>query len=276
MMRQMFLAATAVALISVTAGAADLPSREAPPPAPTPYIAPTVFSWTGFYAGVNAGWTRQENRLSIDGFSGFDPILGAGTDAALTAGFPARISNSRDGFIGGAQVGYNQQFDMFVVGVEADINFLGNGRSTVSALGPSVAVGNIAPNTMTINGSSRTEWLGTARLRAGAAIDRLLVYGTGGLAFGSPNHTLSVVQGGVVTHTGSDDDMQAGWTLGGGGEYAFTDNLTMKAEYLYYDLGRTSVTARYVGADARLTNTTLRGRFDNRGHIARVGLNYKF
>lgn len=274
-MKQVVLAAATLALISSTAGAADLPSREAPP-APAPYVAPMVFTWTGFYAGVNAGWTRQENRLSIDGFSGFDAIFGAGTDAALTAGFPARVSNSRDGFIGGVQAGYNRQFDMFVVGVEADLSFLGSNRSSVSVVGPSVAVGNFAANSMTINGSSHTEWLGTARLRAGVAIDRLLIYGTGGLAFGAPNHRLSVIQGGVVTHSGSDDEMKIGWTLGGGGEYAFTDNLTMKAEYLYYDLDDSSVTARYVGAVPRLVDTTLRGSFDNRGHIARLGLNYKF
>jgi outer membrane immunogenic protein len=217
-----------------------------------------MFTWTGFYAGVNAGWVQNQSRVDNRGFSGTN------LDAALNAAFPARLgSTSRSGFIGGVQAGYNQQFGMFVAGIEADINWLGDRRSTTST----TRLGNVNVGTR-----SRTDWLGTARLRAGVAIDRLMVYGTGGLAFGAPNHRTTVSIGGATTHTGSSDDMKAGWTLGGGAEFAFTDNVTMKAEYLYYDLGRTTVTANPVGANTG----TLRTRYDNNGHIARVGLNYKF
>jgi outer membrane immunogenic protein len=123
---------------------------------------------------------------------------------------------------------------------------------------------------------TRYHWLGTLRLRGGVAIDRLLVYGTGGLAYGAPKNRIDVSIGPFLpSHTGSNDDVRAGWTLGTGAEYAVTNNLTMKAEYLYYDLGRTTVTATATN-DYPLADTTATGRFDNRGHIARVGINYKF
>jgi len=270
-MKRLILASTALAMMSASAFAADLPARTMAP-APAPFVSAPMFTWTGFYAGVNAGWVRNETRVDNRGTAGFDAAFGAGTDAALAGAFPARLGSSdRNGFIGGVQAGYNQQFGMFVAGIEADINWLGNrsaSTSTTRTFGaPIFGDVNVATR-------SRTDWLGTARLRAGVAIDRVMIYGTGGLAFGAPNHRLNVTTGGVLTHTGTNDDMKAGWTLGAGAEYAFTNNITMKAEYLYYDLGRTSVTATPTAAGA--VGTSASARFDNKGHIARVGLNYKF
>jgi len=259
-MKRLILASTALALMSASAFAADLPARTMAP-APAPFVAPPMFTWTGFYAGVNAGWTRSETRVDNRGFAG------TGADAALNAGFPARFGSSdRNDFIGGVQAGYNQQFGMFVAGIEADINWLGNRRTNTST------AGGVGVPTFAVATTTRTDWLGTARLRAGVAIDRVMIYGTGGLAFGSPNHRVTVTNGGVPTHTGSNDDMKAGWTIGAGAEYAFTNNITMKAEYLYYDLGRTTVTANPTAGNTG----TLSTRFENKGHIARVGLNYKF
>jgi outer membrane immunogenic protein len=278
-MKRLILASTALALMSASAMAADLPARTMAP-APAPFVAaPPMFTWTGFYAGVNAGWVRTENRVYNRGTAGFDALVGPGTDAALTAGFPARFgSTNRNGFIGGVQAGYNQQFGMFVAGIEADINWLGNRRTNTSTAGTGLAgPGGLTAGGLSVATSSRTDWLGTARLRGGVAFDRFLVYGTGGLAFGAPNHSLSVVANGVGTiHTGSNDDWKAGWTAGAGVEFAFTNNVTMKAEYLYYDLGRTTVTATPTALGAGLPGTSASARFDNKGHIARVGLNWKF
>lgn len=267
-MKRLILASTALAMMSASAFAADLPARTMAP-APAPFVAAPMFTWTGFYAGVNAGWVRNETRVANRGFAGF----GAAGDDALTAAFPARFgSTNRNGFIGGVQAGYNQQFGMFVAGIEADINWLGNRRANTSVAGA-------APfDDLVVGTSSRTDWLGTARLRAGVAIDRVMIYGTGGLAFGSPNHRLTVTDAttNTVLHSGANDDMKAGWTLGAGAEYAFTNNITMKAEYLYYDLGRTTVTATPTVGGGAPAGTSASGRFDNKGHIARVGLNYKF
>jgi outer membrane immunogenic protein len=265
-MKRLILASTALALMSASAMAADLPARTMAP-APAPFIAPPMFTWTGFYAGVNAGWTRSEGRVDRGAFSG----VGAGVlDAPLNNAFPTRLgTNNRNGFIGGVQAGYNQQFGMFVGGIEADINWLGDRRfrtSTTRDFNP------LVPAVVTLGTTSRTDWLGTARLRAGVGFDRFLVYATGGLAFGAPNHRVNVTVNNALTHTGSNDDWKAGWTAGGGVEFAFTNNMTMKAEYLYYDLGRTTVTANPVApADGSVS-----ARFDNKGHIARVGLNWKF
>ncbi len=254
-MKRIILASSALALMAGSALAADLPTRTMAP-APSPVYAPPVFTWTGFYVGVNAGWNRNESEATNRGFTG------------VVASYPRINLGDRNSFIGGFQAGYNQQFGMFVGGVEADINFLGNRRSTGT-----VAVAGLPGVVDNATATSRLDWLGTVRLRGGVAIDRLMVYGTGGLAFGNPNYRVTLSGPTGTTHTGSSDEIEAGWTLGAGAEYAFTDNLTMKAEYLYYDLGRTTVTAAPVPLFAGTSNSA---RFETQGHIARVGLNYKF
>ncbi|MGY6569207.1 MAG: outer membrane protein, partial [Salinarimonas sp.] len=173
------------------------------------------------------------------------------------------------GFIGGLQAGYNQQFDMFVAGIEADINFLGNRRTTGNA-----AVTGLGGAVTGVSASSRLDWLGTVRARAGVAVDRVFFYGTGGLAFGAPDQRLVLTGPAGVTHRGTNSDTRFGWTLGAGAEFAMMDNLTLKAEYLYYDLGRNSVTAAATAVGPAGTSNT--ARFENTGHIARVGMNFRF
>jgi outer membrane immunogenic protein len=171
------LAATALSVAGVSAAsAADLPMRAAPP-APV-FAAAPVFTWTGFYVGVNAGygWSNDD----------FDAIDLADDD-------------NDGGFIGGAQVGYNYQIGSFVVGLEGDIQYADFGRE-FSYLG---------------NDFESSDWFGTVRARAGVAFGQALIYGTGGFAFA--------------------DDV-GGWTVGGGVEYAFTNNLSLKVEGLYVNL----------------------------------------
>jgi len=148
-MKRTLLASTALAFLAVPAFAADLPSSE-PAPAPQTYTAPPVFTWTGFYAGVNVGWNQNEMDVRNRGFTG-------------TTGSYNPFSEKKNGFIGGFQVGYNQQFDMFVAGVEADLNYLGNRRASGSTAR--------SPNG-TVSGTSRLDWLGTLRARAGVAMDK--------------------------------------------------------------------------------------------------------
>lgn len=255
-MKRIFLASTALALLAGPALAADLPART-PAPAPQAFTAPPVFTWTGFYAGANIGWTQNEISARNRGFGG------------VTGAYP-NFSKTSNGFIGGLQAGYNQQFDMFVAGIEADINFLGNRRTTGNAAVTGVPGGLVTG----VSASSRLDWLGTVRARAGVAFDRVFFYGTGGLAFGAPDQRLVLTGPTGTTHRGTNSDTRLGWTLGAGAEFAMMDNLTLKAEYLYYDLGRNSVTA--TAAQAGVAGTSNTARFENTGHIARVGMNFRF
>jgi outer membrane immunogenic protein len=195
------LAATAaLAIAASTAHAADLPGRYSPAPA---YNALPVFTWTGFYAGLNAGygWNVGDSRF-------YDPAFGA-------------VKGRRSGgFVGGAQAGYNYQFGMFVAGVETDLQY--------------AAVGNKGASYGTTYYPGASDgFFGTIRARAGVAFDRALVYGTGGFAYGDigGNRGYDTLLG---YHSG--DEINWGWTLGGGVEYAITNNFTAKVEGLYVDL----------------------------------------
>jgi outer membrane immunogenic protein len=183
--------AAALAIASSAASAADLPSRRA---APAPVIAAVpVFTWTGLYVGVNAGygWNTNDDDVVIGG------VVFEGDDEG--------------GFVGGAQIGYNYQVGSFVFGVETDIQY--------ADLGGDNDFGGI------LDDDDSDSWFGTVRARAGVAFDRALVYVTGGLAYGEVNNGFY-----------GSDDVNVGWTIGAGVEYAFTDNLTLKVEGLYVNL----------------------------------------
>ncbi|MEI9406926.1 outer membrane protein [Mesorhizobium argentiipisi] len=180
------------------------------------------YDWTGAYIGVNAG----------GGFGTFslDPAGGG----------PGGFDLSSSGFLGGIQAGYNWQVGQFVYGVEADIQ-AANIKGELSFGGPGL--------------ETKVDWFGTLRARIGyTPVDRFLVYGTGGLAYG---HEKVSVPGADFSKT------RVGWTVGAGAEYAITNNWSFKSEYLYTDLGK--ATFDTLGADVKVPF-----------HTVRVGLNYKF
>ncbi len=262
-----YLVSGAAALAGVMAAgaafAADLPARRGPVAAPIVY-AP-AFTWTGFYVGLNAGYSFSRNDAVTLGSAGF---------LALPAGTrPASLRTGKDGFTGGAQIGYNWQMGAAVFGIEADINYLDNKRATGFVGLPTGIVG---VGTLTTSAGSDMTYLGTVRGRLGFAADRALFYVTGGLAYGNPNNS------GLVTSTagglwaGGGDSTRFGYTVGGGVEYALTNQWTAKIEYLYYDLGRQTVTAVPLNAAAVATGVNYAARFENTGHIVRGGINYKF
>lgn len=206
-------ASLGAALLATSALAADLPRKTAPV-APAYSRVPT-FTWTGFYAGVNAGY----------GFGGF-------------TGRGSGIFKEPSGFIGGGQIGYNHQINQMVIGVEADLQYSNiSGKNAAGASKGSIP------------------YFGTVRARAGIAMDRLMPYVTAGYAYGGSELTVGAV--------GTTKTMHHGYVLGGGIEYAFTNNITAKLEGLYMDLGEKSVLAgtRKIGAEAG---------------IVRAGVNYKF
>ncbi len=241
-MKAVLLAITALIAIAA-AGAADA----APMPMPVPY------SWTGFYVGgqIGGGWARTSSS-----FSGFD----AGDTS------PA-VSPNGAGLIVGGQLGYNRQFGFWLAGVETDIAgaFIGGNASSVS------------PNTFfTVPTEQDINWFGTLRGRLGILpTDRLLVFATGGLAYGGVTvSSVSLAVGGnCVTSScgsGSASATRTGSAVGGGVEYAWSNYLTFKAEYLYVDLGSLSVTYPITLAVSKATTTSTFA-----ANIVRLGLNIK-
>lgn len=273
-MKKIFLSATAMAFATASAFAADLPYRKAPPayiPPPPPPM------WTGFYAGLNAGYgfgtTEQVTTSSFPVqdtlavlTAPLSPILVSNFAFGATALANSGVANvNQNGFIGGGQIGYNYQWGQsFVIGLEADIQGAGI-RGRGGYVGTGVDTLNFA-NVLTI---SRTaigggeidagiDWMGTVRGRLGWLFTpTFLVYGTGGLAYGgvyaNATHsaagvaTLSVVGvplvsllAPVIPGSGRHSDTRVGWTAGGGFEWMLTPSWSVKAEALYYDLGSTT------------------------------------
>jgi outer membrane immunogenic protein len=258
---------TTVALVAMgsIALAADLPRKSVPA-----MVAPVpLFTWTGFYVGVNAGYGFGDGNTQTIGTPGFQALIAPGV-------VPGALNTKPDGFIGGAQIGYNVQFGAIVVGLEADLQFA-DMKKTAGFVGLPVLGTQL--NTST---TSEMEYFGTLRARLGfTPFDRMLVYATGGLAYAEIKTNSSVVgvQAPGLVWSGSDSDTKFGWTIGAGLEYAITNNLTIRGEYLYYDLGNTTVSAlgnAAVRGVAALNGIDYISRTENRGSIVRAGLNYKF
>jgi outer membrane immunogenic protein len=243
MVRSIALAAAGLLGLSAAASAADLPLRAAP--APVPLVLP--YAWTGLYVGVNAGYGFSDNRHRPTCTPACAPTPALNTDA--------------DGFVGGGQIGYNQQIGRFLGGIEADIQYADIGRT----------VGGTAAGALAYSARQDLAYLGTLRGRVGLVADRLLVFATGGLAYGDVRNTQTIVFPGA-TYAVASTQTDVGYAAGAGLEYGFTPNLTGKAEALYYDLGR-----RNLSGGATPPTGLVRGAgFDTAGVIARAGLNYKF
>ena len=262
----LLLSAAVAAMASSSAFAADLPSRSMAPAAP--YIAaPPVFTWTGFYIGVNAGAAFGSKNGGVGAFGFTAPAPGTGFVG----------SNSNDTrFTGGGQIGYNWQVGALVYGLEADFNYLGNNGNNNAV----VPAGATTPFFVASNRSNNDNFLGTVRGRLGYAVDRALFYVTGGLAYGSgSNNGGSVIYtptvGGPFAYTSnSSNNSNLGYAVGGGLEYAFTPNWTAKVEYLYINRGNKSVA--YLAPVGAPAGTSFVTRGHNTDNLLRVGINYKF
>lgn len=259
---------------SAAAVAADLPSRKFAAPAP---VAP-AFTWTGFYIGANAGYAWNESRTRYSYLLADPADLPEFNALGLV---PQSLGRNSDGFVGGGQIGYNYQMGQFVLGLEADLQYLDARQQSALVVVASDGAG--STGTFTTVARSRVDWLGTVRARAGFAIDRTLIYATGGLAYGrttdrsSLNVSVVDIDGSLSgVWAGGKTDTRAGWTIGGGIEYAITQNLTVKGEYLYYDLGETKylVAGSTANPDDEFFGATARRKTN--GSIVRAGLNWKF
>ncbi|BCH22636.1 outer membrane protein [Mesorhizobium sp. L-8-10] len=191
-----FLFASALAVLAAT-GAKAADAVIEPPPV---VIETPTFTWTGPYIGLQGGYAWSNARFS-------DPFVS--------------VKDNFDGGLLGGYVGYQWQYGSFVFGGEADINALWNDQ-TFDVGGLAVDVG--------------ADWLASIRARAGYAIDRALIFGTGGVAFTGVSADTTI--GGLDI---SASETYTGWTLGGGVDYAFTDNWIGRLEYRYYDFGDSDV-----------------------------------
>jgi outer membrane immunogenic protein len=256
-----------IALIAIgvvgAAHAADLPNVKGPPVfAPPP---PPAFSWTGFYIGVVAGADNESANFNTAIAPG--PELGVPSDLAAVSSAGTFRDNSV-GFIGGGEIGYNFQVSQFVLGVEGDAEYSGArpGRTITNVL-PAVA-----PNTVTLNTSVRSDYLATIRGRAGIVFDRFLIFGTGGVAFADNRFRQTYTDTfGPSTGSVSAKAASVGFVVGGGLEYAITNNWSVKAEYLYARFS--GVSGSYVTTGGNPITASVGALQYN---IGRVGLNYKF
>jgi outer membrane immunogenic protein len=255
------------ALAGVTAAsAADLPVRTY---TKAPVYVDPGFNWSGFYIGGNVGysWGRSNNSETISRLN---------TGVGLATG---TNSNNVDGVIGGGQFGYNWQMSNWLFGLETDIQ--GSGERGSSFFTCVACANDRSDITSTL--TQKLDWFGTARARVGLlATPTLLLYGTGGFAYGE------VKTGGSVSGIGlagtalttafpGTSSTRAGWTAGAGVEGRIVGNWTWKLEYLYMDLGTVSagpiatnilVPVRTAGGISYSSHFT-----DN---ILRVGVNYLF
>lgn len=254
-------AAAAVAALSVPAAAADMrmPMKAAPMMAP-------IFSWTGFYIGVNGGGAVGAGHNAIVN----ETLAGAPFVSGTWPGSGNFGKLDPSGGFGGGQIGYNYQMQNWVFGVETDIQ----GASIKDTAGATLQYTTPA-TTITSNVTQKLDWFGTVRGRLGIAFDRVLVYGTGGFAYGQTTTGLTMSDTLGFSAANSNKTTRTGWVAGAGVEWAFAPNWSLKGEYQYIDLGRQRVAAQEFLAGAPTAfavSTSTRADF----HTGRLGVNYRF
>jgi outer membrane immunogenic protein len=228
------------------------------------------YTWTGFYLGGNGGygWGSADTR--------FEPLPDAVTFGDLEPTTLRSVDPS--GFIGGGQIGFNWQWNKWLVlGVEAD--FQGSDMEGSQTSSPIIDIGGASEGADTfLRAHERTQWFGTARARIGfVPMCRLMIYATGGLAYGNIDYSSDTDFGNGTTYSSKFSTTKAGWTVGGGLEWALTHHWSLKAEYLYYDLGSESKTLPQLFDDVPSGNIFfVRNKFDTTANIVRGGVNFKF
>lgn len=219
-------------------------------------------SWTGFYVGVNGGYGWGGRVGDLVATSGGLGILGA-----VAAGtIPGFLGVRAEGGFGGAQAGYNWQSSHFVFGIEGDIQGAAMKQSLVLT---HAAIPGFFATMHTA--SSELDWFGTVRGRIGYAWNQVLLYGTGGVAYGfTSDSASSQVVPPPPFGTGSNSGTRVGWAAGAGVEWAFRPSWSVKGEYLRADLGSSTTRVAFPSGDF------IDYRFRHTYDIVRVGINYKF
>jgi outer membrane immunogenic protein len=278
-------AASAIATTTIAA-AADLPLKE--PVSEAPVVAP-VTSWEGFYFGghVGYGWDPADGTFNPVTYvtSAVPPLF------INSSSGPVNLSVDPEGWLGGVQIGYNWQRDSWVYGLEADFSWsdIEDSDSAPWFVNSSVGAAGAQGLALNITGivrlKQKLDYFGTFRGRIGwLANNSLLLYATGGGAWGHvktefSNSDISLSGAGVggltaaqraaLTAGGYDSasDIRWGFSVGGGAEWMFAQNWSVKAEYLFVDL-LGSDTLNIVGGTATAGDMEV--------HTARLGVNWHF
>ena len=238
-MKTILLSATMLTALSLSAFAADMPSRKSPVVAPVA-AAP---SWTGLYIGANAGYA-----------------FGKSSQRDLPTTYNRLADgdyNVKGGMIGGA-VGYIWQFRNYVYGLEADASF-----ASIAGSSSVCGVGDVPAHQC----GTKADAFGTVRARGGYAIDNTLIYATGGLAVARIKAYDAGFGGFTPVAGASGSAVKPGWTIGAGVEQKLDAHWSLKAEYLYAKFARAS----YFTLEGFTPE-----KVDLSANIVRVGLNYKF
>jgi outer membrane immunogenic protein len=255
--RKTFLAISAIAALTGTpALAADMAVKVPVAPAP-------IASWTGFYVGLNGGYSLARDP--------FNQSITQGT-LAESSSIDSRVAPQ--GALFGGQAGYNYQTGHFVFGVEGDFQWSGErdtagcGLECFSGGGVSATLGSV---------EQKIKWFGTARGRVSYASDGWLLYLTGGGAWGGIDTTQSISESGgglSIAASNTTSTTKGGWVFGGGTEVRITGPWSVKLEYLYMDLGNIT-TAALVLPDLGGPVATLATNSAIHDHIVRAGVNLK-
>jgi len=244
-------------------GSVTTANVSARPNSPAP--SANSYDWEGGYIGGHVGWGRGRADTT------FTPLPTASAFIDLA---PTSLRPIPRGFGGGAQGGYNWQMGHFVLGAEADITW--SRMSGTSTRTPILRNnGTPFPGGGLLTTHQDTKWFGTVRPRAGVALDRVFLYGTGGLAYGHVNYSANsdFRPGGTVQYPASVSKTKRGWTLGGGVEAGINRHWSWKAEYLYYDLGNLSVIANPAPANPPFQ---IAYTWQTRAHTFNTGVNFRF
>jgi outer membrane immunogenic protein len=217
------------------AASASALAADLPSRRPPPVYAPVpIFTWTGFYVGADIGYAWGYNNYTLAGVLPY--------------------YNKPNGEIGGLHIGYNYQISQFVVGIEGDVQGADFNNST-TLLG--------------LNTSTRVPVEGSIRGRLGYAWDRTLFFVTGGAVFGDIENNYNIL--GIYDPHGTYTKTRTGYTVGGGIEYALSNNWSVRGEYRYADFGRSTdnIFSNLVPGGVPLSSHVVE-------HKVTVGFSYKF
>ena len=254
-----------------TVAIAGIPEAQAASPPPL-LPAPSVTKWSGWYVGLDISVTRHHastNDVNGWGHGGLSPS----SPPYVTPFFDSNHTNV--GF--GGLVGYNLQFNNFVTGFEADLGYVGAKTTYVP---PNALVLDACGPTCAVSATNELKWLATFRGRAGITFDRVLLYGTAGLALGAINDhwgygdTAATGTAGFSDSYFKVDKVRAGFIYGGGVEFAATQHWLVRVEAMRVDFGTSSSTL--TGTPNFGVPGTFTTNFKNSATIGRAALSWKW
>ena len=269
--------ATALAALPFgsVAQATDMPVKALPP------VAQGV-NWTGFYVGGHIGYGWADKDFSLPDIAGqkFGDCSGKHQECFdfSKLGSPA-LSHKLAGLLGGVQAGFNLQSGAFVYGVEGELSWTGMKEDSLSKLGEFRFVNCWYDTRKEIDLQAHTEvnWVATIAGRVGYAIDRVLIYAKGGVAFADQDYNWVVTKGSKDLATAKFSDTRTGWIVGGGAEWKLGHNWSAKLEYNYMDFGTETLNvATSVCLNGQCSKKDVRVDIDEHMHVVKLGINYRF